>query len=59
MYLQDYLVGAQTTYAANASVTDSAAAGTALGGGYKTNLYHIGVDTYAKPHANLLEAAQP
>ena len=33
MYLKDYLVGAEKTYSANADVTDSAAAGTALSSG--------------------------
>ena len=58
MYLDDYLVGAETTYAADNPVTDSAASGTALSSGYKTNVGAIGVDPSLKPHANILEASQ-
>ncbi len=58
MYLKDYLVGAETTYSANAAVTDSAASGTALSSGYKTNNGYVGVDPNGKPHANILEACQ-
>ncbi len=58
MFLKDYLVGAETTYSANSSVTDSAASGTALSSGYKTNNGYIGIDPQAKPHANILEACQ-
>ena len=58
MYLDDYLVGGETTYAADNPVTDSAASGTALAGGYKTNVGSIGVDPLLRPHANILEASQ-
>lgn len=58
MYLKDYLVGAETTYSANSAVTDSAAAGTALSSGYKTNNGYVGIDPDKKPHANILEACQ-
>ncbi len=58
MYSKKYLVGAVTTNSANSDVTDSAAAGTALSSGYKTNNSYIGVDTDKRPHANILEAAQ-
>jgi len=58
MYLKDYLIGTETTHSANNSVTDSAAGGTALSSGYKTNNNYIGVDSQGVPHATLLEAAQ-
>lgn len=58
MYIKKYLVGAETTYSANNEVTDSAASGTALSSGYKTNNGHVGIDPQAKPHANILEACQ-
>ena len=59
MYLKDYLVAGMTTHAANSSgPTDSAAAGSAMATGYKTNLYQIGLDSSQKPKANLLEGAQ-
>ena len=58
MYIKNYLVGAETTYSANNPITDSAASGTALSSGYKTNNGYIGVDTQGKPHANILEACQ-
>ena len=58
MYLKDYLVGGETTYCANYPITDSAASGTALSSGYKTNKGYIGIDPSNKPHATLLEACQ-
>lgn len=58
MYLKDYLVGTETTHSADNLVTDSAAAGTALSSGYKTNNSYIGVDPKGRPHATILEAAQ-
>ena len=58
MYLKDYLVGAETTHSANYAVTDSAAGGTALATGKKTNNYYIGIDPNRKPIATILEAAQ-
>lgn len=58
MYIKDYLVGAETTYSASHSTTDSAAGGTALAGGYKTINGTIGIDPDCKPHATLLEACQ-
>lgn len=58
MYLKDYLVGAEKTYSANADVTDSAAAGTALSSGYKTNNSYVGITPDKKPRANILEACQ-
>lgn len=58
MYLKDYLVGAETTYSASHATTDSAAGGTALAGGYKTNNGMIGISNDLKPHATILEACQ-
>ncbi|MBR5239758.1 MAG: alkaline phosphatase, partial [Clostridia bacterium] len=58
LYIKDYLVGGVTTYPAGASVTDSAASGTALAVGHKAGLYSIGVDAYLNPKANILEAAE-
>ena len=58
MYLKDYLVGAETTYSNNQAVTDSAASGTALATGKKTNNYFIGLNPARKPIATILEAAQ-
>lgn len=58
MYIKQYLVGAETTYSASHAVTDSAAGGTALAGGYKTNNGMIGISNDFKPHATILEACQ-
>ncbi|MBQ3783686.1 MAG: alkaline phosphatase [Lachnospiraceae bacterium] len=58
MYLDDYFVGSCTTKSANNSVTDSAAAGTALACGKKTNNGMIGITANGKPIANLLEMSQ-
>ena len=58
MYMKDYLVGTERTRSANYAVTDSAAGGTALSSGYRTNNKHVGVDPNGVPHATILEAAQ-
>jgi len=58
MYIKQYLVASETTHSANNSVTDSAASGTALSSGYKTNNAHVGISPDQKPHANLLELSQ-
>jgi len=58
MYLKDYLIGTETTYSASSDVTDSAAGGTALATGHKTNNNYVGVDPQGVPLATLLEAAQ-
>ncbi|MBR5239357.1 MAG: alkaline phosphatase, partial [Clostridia bacterium] len=58
MYMKDYLIGSEKTYCADNAVTDSAAAGTALAGGYKTNTYHIGLKPDQTPSATLIEVAQ-
>ncbi len=56
--IMPYLVGSFTTHCADKEVTDSAAAGTTLAGGYKTNYGRLGVDAESIPKATLLEAAQ-
>ena len=58
MFIKDYLIGAETTYSANSSVTDSAASGTALSSGYKTNNGMIGITPEFSPRATILEACQ-
>ena len=58
MYLKDCLRGAITTYSADNAVTDSAAAGTALAAGCKTNNGCLGITADYKPVASLLEASQ-
>ena len=58
MYLEDYLLGSVTTRSANNDTTDSAAAGTALATGTKTNNSYVGVNNNYKPVANILEVAQ-
>ena len=47
-----------TTYSANSPVTDSAAAGTALATGVKTNNSAIGVDANREPVENIAEKAK-
>ncbi len=56
--MKSYLAGSLTTASYDSSVTDSAAAGTALATGHKTKNGYIGVDPNGKPLANLVEAAQ-
>lgn len=58
LHLKEYLRGAITTYSANDSVTDSAAAGTALATGAKTDNGYIGILPSYKPIASILEACQ-
>lgn len=48
-------VGLQKTYSANSRVTDSAAAGTALSTGHKTNNGMIGMTPDSLPQTNILE----
>ncbi len=52
------VTGLMKTHSANSSITDSAAAGTALACGIKTNNGMIGMDPDKKSYQNLLEAAQ-
>lgn len=47
-----------TTYAANAAVTDSAAAGTAIATGTKTNTGYLGMNPSQTPLETILEFAQ-
>ena len=58
MYLEDYLTGSVSTRSNNNETTDSAAAGTALATGTKTNNSYMGVNPNYKPVANILELAQ-
>ena len=58
MYAKKYWVGAEQTYSASSKTTDSAAGGTALATGHKTNNGYIGITPDAIPVANLVEAAQ-
>jgi len=58
MSLRAQLAGSVTTASASSSVTDSAAAGTALSSGYKTINGYIGIDKNSVPKANLVEAAE-
>lgn len=56
--MDPFLVGMMKTYSANSEVTDSAAAGTALASGVKTNNGMIGVTPDGTPVKTLLEAAE-
>lgn len=58
MYLEEYHIGSAKTKSNNNDVTDSAAAGTALATGKKTNNGYVGVDANYRPMANLQELAQ-
>lgn len=58
MTLKSHLVGSAQTYCADDDTTDSAAAGTALSTGHKTNKGYLGVTPQKRPVANILEAAQ-
>ena len=52
------VIGLVSTYSASSGVTDSAAAGTALATGFKTNNSTVGLDPSGKKLKNLLEAAR-
>ncbi|MBQ3428117.1 MAG: alkaline phosphatase [Clostridia bacterium] len=58
MSLRAQLAGSVTTKSASSTVTDSAAAGTALSSGYKTINGYVGIDKKTVPKANLVEAAE-
>ena len=58
MYIKQYLVGAETTHSASDAVTDSAASGTALSSGYKTNNGYIGLTPDKVPRASILDICQ-
>lgn len=51
-------IGLCKTYSANSRITDSAAAGTALATGYKTNNGMIGVTPDSLPHPSIREKAE-
>lgn len=53
-----HYVGLAKTYSANNRITDSAAAGTALSTGYKTNNSMIGVTPDSLPHPSIREKAE-
>lgn len=50
--------GLVTTHSASSAVTDSAASGTALSGGYKTNNGFVGMDPEKTPRVTIAEAAR-
>jgi len=67
LYLNELLIGSANTLMTsphgaadkpNSYITDSAAAGTALSSGYKTNYTYLGVDENGVPHASLSELAR-
>lgn len=58
MYLDEYLIGNITTRSADNETTDSAAGGTALACGNRTNNEVVGLTTDGKPMANILEMCQ-
>ncbi len=58
MTMKQYLRGSVTTYCSNSAITDSAAAGTALSSGYKTNSGFVGLTPDGEPRANIAETAQ-
>lgn len=58
MTLRSYHAGSMVSLNVYNSMTDSAAAGTALSTGYKTVNNYLGLDRRKMPHANLTEAAQ-
>lgn len=51
-------VGLAKTYSANRLITDSAAAGTALAAGRKTNKGFVGLDAKGEPQPSILEIAK-
>ncbi|MFC4402464.1 alkaline phosphatase [Gracilibacillus xinjiangensis] len=53
-----HLKGMFTTYSANADITDSAAAGTAMATGVKTNNGVVGLDTEGNELTSILDAAE-
>ncbi|UOQ83758.1 alkaline phosphatase [Gracilibacillus salinarum] len=54
----DHLKGMYTTHSANADITDSAAAGTAMATGVKTNNGVIGLDAEGEELSSILDAAE-
>lgn len=58
MYMDEYLVASMTTRSADNGTTDSAAAGTALATGKKTNNSYTGLNASGVPIANITELCQ-
>lgn len=58
MYMDEYLAASMTTRSADNGTTDSAAAGTALATGKKTNNSYTGLNASGVPIANLTELCQ-
>ncbi|TYS17855.1 alkaline phosphatase [Rossellomorea vietnamensis] len=61
LHLDSILTGGVRTYSAQSAITDSAAGGTAMATGFKTNADYIGMipdGESSKPAVNLLEAAR-
>jgi alkaline phosphatase len=58
IFIDQLPVGNVRTHSADDMVTDSAAAGTALATGFKTNNYMIGVSPDEEPVGSVLEAAK-
>jgi len=58
IFIDQLPVGNLRTHSADDMVTDSAAAGTALATGFKTNNYMIGVNPDEEPVGSVLEAAK-
>lgn len=58
IFIDQLPVGNVRTHSADDMVTDSAAAGTALASGFKTNNYMIGVNADEEPVGTVLEAAK-
>ncbi|WP_074435643.1 alkaline phosphatase [Oceanobacillus jeddahense] len=54
----NHLQGMFSTYSADSNITDSAAAGTAMASGVKTNNGIIGLDPDGNAHQTILEASQ-
>ncbi|GEN86079.1 alkaline phosphatase [Oceanobacillus sojae] len=54
----NHLKGMYSTYSADSNITDSAAAGTAMSTGVKTNNGTIGLDSDGNPKQTILEASQ-
>ena len=60
LYLSNFLIGTSRTRSASSTVTDSAAGGTAIATGYRTDNGAVGITSgnKGKPIASLLEASQ-
>ena len=58
LYLSSYLVGTSRTRSADSEVTDSAAGGTAIATGHRTDNHTVALTSGGAPIASLLEACQ-